>query len=91
VGDLKENFKTEKHHLLARITELEKENPAYLGRWCVVVPHGLWNELIQEAHNGCFAGHLSEKKVYNRLRQYTWWQCTRADIQHHCQVCLVCV
>ena len=56
------------------------ENPAYPERWCVVVPHELRDELIREAHGGCFAGHLSEKKVYNRLRRYAWWRGMRADV-----------
>ena len=45
----------------------------------------LRDELIREAHGGCFAGHLSEKKVYNRLRRYAWWRGMRADVQRHCR------
>ena len=37
---------------------LHYENPAYPKRWCVVVPQGLRDELMEEAHGGCFAGHF---------------------------------
>ena len=70
---------------------LHFENPTYPGRWCVVVPQGLQEEVMKEARGGCFAGHLSEKKVYDKLRRYAWWRGMRADVRRHCRGCLVCV
>ena len=52
---------------------LHHENPAFPGRLCVVVPKQLHTNLLEETHAGRFAGHLAEKKVYDRLRRYVWW------------------
>ena len=60
------------------------------GRLCIVVPESLRPMLLQEAHAGCFAGHFSFKKVYDRLRRCYWWRGMRADVHHFCRSCLVC-
>lgn len=60
------------------------------GRMCVVVPKELRSSLIEEAHGGLFAGHFGVKKVYDRLKRYTWWRGMRADIRRHCRSCLAC-
>lgn len=52
---------------------LHLEDPCFPSWNCVVVPSSLWDALIQEVHQGRFAGHLAQKKVYDRLRRYTWW------------------
>ena len=66
---------------------LHHESPTHT---CVVIPKGLQKELIEEAHGGLFAGHFSERKVYDRLRRYAWWYGMRADIRRYCCGCLVC-
>ncbi len=46
-------------------------NPTNLEQLCVVVPSH-YNKSMEKAHYSCFGGHLSERKVYNRLRRYVW-------------------
>jgi len=46
------------------------ENPKFPGRWCLVVPKTFWATLLAEAYQGRFAEHLSERKIYDRLRCY---------------------
>ena len=69
---------------------LHHENPSCPGRMSVVVPKELRSNLIEETHGGIFAGHFSEKKVYDRLRRFAWWYGMRADIRKYCRGCLVC-
>lgn len=38
-------------------------------QWCVAVPKELRQDLISETHASLFSGHLSERKVYDRLRR----------------------
>ena len=47
-------------------------DPVSSGHWCVVVPKEFHVALLEEAHQGHFAGHLDEKKVYDRLRRLVW-------------------
>ena len=70
---------------------LYNENPAAPGSWRIVVPDVLPAGMLQEAHGGRFAGHFSEKKVYETLRKRYWWKGMRADVRRHCRSCLVCV
>ena len=70
---------------------LHREEPQFPGRHCVVIPASLRADLLTQAHQGRFAGHLAEKKVYDRLRRYVWWRGMRGDIHDHCRSCLVCV
>ena len=67
------------------------EYPNSPSRWCIVVPKQLQQVLLQEAHSGQFAGHLAEKKVYDRLRRYYWWKGIRSDVRCFCRGCLACV
>ena len=67
------------------------ENPNQPGRWCIVVPKKLHSQLLNEAHAGCFGGHLSEKKVYDKLRRNYWWYGLRRDVRRFCRSCLNCV
>ena len=69
---------------------LHSENPSTPGRWCIVVPRDLRPSLLEEAHAGCYAGHFSEKKVYDRLRRYYWWKGMRSDVRRFCRGCLPC-
>ena len=59
-------------------------------RQCVVVPSSLRVQLLEEAHKGRFAGHLADKKVHDRLRQYVWWPGMRNDVYKFCRSCLEC-
>ena len=69
---------------------LYHESPAFPNRSCVVVPESLRQSLLQESHCGRFAGHLSEKKVYDRLRRHVWWKGMRNDVRKYCNACLEC-
>ena len=66
------------------------ENPHNPGKWCLAVPVSLRPELLEDAHGGLFAGHLGEKRVYDRLRRNYWWQGLRRDVRKHCHSCLTC-
>ena len=54
------------------VTVLYHENSVVPGRWCLVVPKELRAQLPPEAHQGRFAGHLGDRKVYDRLRRQYW-------------------
>lgn len=69
---------------------LHHENPHSPGKWCVAVPMMLRPDLLEDAHNGLLAGHLAEKRVYDRLRRGYWWQGMRRDVRKHCRSCLTC-
>ena len=66
------------------------EPPTISGRLCVVVPEGLSQTLLKEAHSGCFGGHFAFKKVYDRIRRNYWWKTMHADVHRFCRGCLVC-
>ena len=70
---------------------LHREDPSFPSRNCIVVPSSLRVPLVQEAHQGRFAGHLAQKKIHDRLRRYVWWRGMRSDIDRYCKSCLVCV
>ena len=70
---------------------LHHEDPNQPGRWCIVVPTKLRSQLLTEAHAGCFGGHLSEKKVYNKIRRNFWWYGLRRDVRKFSRGCLSCV
>ena len=61
-----------------------------LNKLCIVVPEKYRDALLEEAHAGRFAGHLGDKKVYDRLRRYYWWRGMRGDVRKFCRSCLVC-
>ncbi len=69
---------------------LYHENPVFPGRWCLVVPREFRTALLAEAHQGRFAGHLSERKIYDHLRRYVWWRGLRNDVVSFCKSCLAC-
>ena len=69
---------------------LHFENPSFPGRWCIVVPKAVRPTLLKEAHAGCFAGHLSQRKIYDRLRRSYYWQGMRSDVRRYCWSCLTC-
>ena len=69
---------------------LHHENPHSPGKWCLAVPVSLRLPLLEDAHGGLFAGHLGEKRVYDRLRRSYWWQGMRSDVRKYCRSCLTC-
>ena len=69
---------------------LYHESPAFPGHWCVVVPTKVRVSLLEKAHKGRFAGHLSDRKVYDRLRRHVRWKGMRSDMVAFCRACLVC-
>ena len=56
----------------------------------VIVPKHLRHTSLTEAHSAIFSGHLSERKVYDRLRRNYWWHGMRADVRQFCRGCLNC-
>ena len=58
---------------------LYHETAHFPGRWCIAVPASLQKSLLQDAHGGVFAGHLAEKRVYDRLRRDYWWPGMRKE------------
>ena len=69
---------------------LYREDVSNCGRWCIVVPEPWRQELLTENHSTIYAGHLSERKVYDRLRRLYWWSGMRADVRRFCRGCLNC-
>ena len=56
----------------------------------IVVPSCLPSILLKESHNGKFAGHFAEQKIYATLRERYWWRGMRNDVCCYCRSCLVC-
>ena len=67
---------------------LHHENTHSPGKWYLAVQVSLRSALLADAHGGLFAGHLGEKRVYDRLRRSYWWQGMRSDVRKHCRSCL---
>ena len=69
---------------------LYHQDPVIPSRTCLVAPQELRQSLLEEAHQGRFAGHLGEKKVLDRLKRYVWWLGIRNDVHKFCRGCLAC-
>ena len=65
------------------------EDPATPKQLRIAVPKELRSVLLSEAHDGKFAGHFSEQKVYNLLKKTYWWDGMRADVRRYCRS-LIC-
>lgn len=62
-------------------------NPDVEGKWKIAVPI-CWRELlIQEVHDGQFGGHFTERRIYEQLHKYYWWDKMRADVRRYSLVC----
>jgi len=61
------------------------------GRWLVVVPRALREELLREMHAGNTSGHQGIKKTLCRLRQRFYWVGMRRDVVEWCRTCHICV
>lgn len=57
----------------------------------LAVPDCLKKTLIKEHHDGKFAGHFAERKIYATMKTRYWWKGMRSDIPTFCRSCLVCV
>ena len=83
---------------MSEIRKFQQEDPdlveyfeyAFPGRWCIVVPKSVRPTLLEEAHAGHFAEHLSERKIYDRLRRSYYWHGMRSDVRRYCRSCLTC-
>ena len=80
----------ESRHFELLDSVLHHESPHRPGSWCLAVPVALRSSLLEDAHGGLLAGHLGEKRVYDRLRRSYWWQGLRRDVRKHCRSCLIC-
>ena len=56
----------------------------------IVVPSCLRSILLKESHNGKFAGHFAEQKIYATLQERYWWRGMRNNVRCYCRSCLVC-
>ena len=56
-----------------------------------LIPPTNWRErLFVEAHGGRFGAHLSDAKVFSKLRRHYWWDGMRRDVTHWTRGCIVC-
>ena len=56
----------------------------------LVVPSHLQQKLLDEQHDGVFAGHFAYKKMHQRLKKYYYWQGMPSDILRKCESCVDC-
>ena len=59
-------------------------------RLLIVAPTILRRKLFEEAHNGCYGGHLRDGKVYDQLARQYWWPKMHSDILEWCRGCITC-
>ena len=59
------------------------------GRRLVVPSHLQW-KLLDEQHDGVFAGHFAYKKMYQRMKKYYYWEGMSGDICKKCESCVDC-
>ena len=46
--------------------------------------------LMKDHHDGKFAGHFAERKIYTTMRTRYWWKGMKSDVAKFCKNCLVC-
>ena len=56
----------------------------------LVVPSHLQQKLLDEQHDGVFAGHFAYKKMYQRMKKYYYWEGMSGDICKKCESCVDC-
>ena len=56
----------------------------------LAVPKCLKQTLMKEHHDGKFAGHFAERKIYTTMRTRYWWKGMKSDVAKFCKSCLVC-
>ena len=65
-------------------------DPKHQGRKRAVVPQHLQNKIMEETHNGVFAGHFSGQRLYNTLARIWWWSGMYNDAVRHAKKCPDC-
>lgn len=56
----------------------------------LVVPKHLQSQVLDEQHDGVFAGHFGYKRMYNRLKPYYYWKGMSSDVLKKCESCVDC-
>lgn len=57
----------------------------------LIIPEGLRNEMLKEAHNSIFSGgHLGTAKTLEKLRQRCYWPGLKASVEEWCKKCEDC-
>ena len=56
----------------------------------LVVPKHLQSQVLDEQHDGIFAGHFGYKRMYSRLKPYYYWKGMSSDILKKCESCVDC-
>ena len=62
----------------------------YKDRVCVPDDNDLRKAILEEAHSGSFAIHLSTIKMYQDLKVSYWWSGMKGDVSEFVTKCLVC-
>ena len=65
-------------------------DPTAADQWRLAVPQCLRETLLKEYHEGKFAGHFAERKIYATMSRRYWWKGMRVDVRRFCRRCLVC-
>ena len=60
------------------------------GRRRAGVPHHLRNKIMEETHNGVFAGHFSGQRLYNTLARVWLWDGMYCDTMRQVKKCPNC-
>ncbi|XP_070008204.1 uncharacterized protein [Nicotiana sylvestris] len=60
------------------------------GRICVPNIDGLWELILEEAHNWWYFIQLGVAKMYHNLKQHYWWTRMKKDIIEYVARCLKC-
>ena len=69
---------------------LNHESPTNPGHWRIVVPECLQSKVVEEAHSERFAGHFTERRIYNTLKKAYWWKGMRSAGWKQVRSCLTC-
>ena len=56
----------------------------------LVVPSHLQQKLLDEQHDGVFAGHFAYKKMYQKMKKYYYWEGMSGDVRKKCESCVDC-
>ena len=62
----------------------------YKDRVCVPDGNDLRKTILEEAHNGSFAIHPGNTKMYQDLKMSFWWSGMKRDVSEFVTKCLVC-
>ena len=59
-------------------------------QFCVIVPHGAKQEILELAHNSPVGGHFGIQKTIEKLKQRFHWINLARDVQDWCMRCPTC-